>query len=838
MSTRATTTSSPTASPSTTASPSAPPTKRSRPSHDNDDKSASDQYQAMDTDGNACSKEDSWSSFCKNSKPEDREKAIAWCKKWFETTSKASYWKLMNQEAKVESLFVILNSFDGATKQDAGVALTIMEEQTDAKARTNSHRQAMITDGLDLQLAHTFDLKKFSARIDQLFEWHTNTDTQAQFAAPYFALVQSSGMGKTKLFTEYRKQCRQKEHEHEHLTRRKCITILCVDQPLENKKEYYDKDWTLNLKGSSPSEIPGMVFSSLDDSLDDLINQGEPNVKGFKNVVLLFDEAQGLMTGDDQHEKGNLVFRSVRWWLRQQRPDNVVAVFAGTTARLTNFFPPDPPKETVSRVPTKFYKNCAEGEPDKTSKLFPPFFALNTVGCLESSSSATQASNSQPEDVKLETAVSYGRPMFAYYQGEGKLGELSTMFVRRLVLSSVDYANDNHSCYSVLGTRVQMGAVTSFMMASNLVSGGYACLVDFYVQEGKTAKPTALIAYMPDPFCATLAMRLMDETTHFPACHIKGQRKDFWVGKAKDAFMLRLCHPEKGDAGEIFCALYLLFCGDLLRRKNNPDMDTFSVSLEDWFHYLKHGGVEAEADSGDSVQQPIAQKNTRSKKKQADAANKYESVKSMKVSFIQFCRNHLRSNSYCSQRLLQHSYHSGVAFYTYSNCKAIDQVASIRVEWPTEPVTVSYHPLLISVKNWASATISDVTVWTQSMTTFLDEMRKKEGSKIKAVCLLVLIGCSDPPDPQANGLSDKSLGSFPNEDVYRLVSVPKNDSFGITDAVQSLGLMSERSELYVSHSFLRAEKSIEGSLRAASALKDEAKELHVAIHQLGKENNN
>lgn len=79
------------------------------------------------------------------------------------------------------------------------------------------------------------------------------------------------------------------------------------------------------------------------------------------------------MKGDDIDGKGNLVFRSVRWWLRRERKQKIVAVFAGTTAKLANFFPPDPPKEAVSRLPEVIYKNCAEGQLDKTTKLFPPF---------------------------------------------------------------------------------------------------------------------------------------------------------------------------------------------------------------------------------------------------------------------------------------------------------------------------------------------------------------------------------------------------------------------------------------------------------------------------------
>lgn len=117
------------------------------------------------------------------------------------------------------------------------------------------------------------------------------------------------------------------------------------------------------------------------------------------------------------------------------------------------------------------------------------------------------------------------------------------------------------------------------------------------------------------------------------------------------------------------------------------------------------------------------------------------------------------------------------------------------------------------------------------MKSFLEEMRKDGSSTKKAVCLLVLIGCPNAPVLH-NDMSDDSLGAFPNEDVYRLVCVPDDDSFGITSSVQSLGLMSESRELYSSHPFLRTEATITDSLRSTTKIKEEAQELHKAL--LGK----
>jgi len=63
---------------------------------------------------------------------------------------------------------------------------------------------------LGMQLQHSFDLKKLSEKIDKLFAWHTDENVREQYLAPYFPVVQSSGMGKTKLLFEYKKgRCRR-----------------------------------------------------------------------------------------------------------------------------------------------------------------------------------------------------------------------------------------------------------------------------------------------------------------------------------------------------------------------------------------------------------------------------------------------------------------------------------------------------------------------------------------------------------------------------------------------------------------------------------------------------
>lgn len=76
-------------------------------------------------------------------------------------------------------------------------------------------------------------------------------------------------------------------------------------------------------------------------------------------------------------------------------------------------------------------------------------------------------------------------------------------------------------------------------------------------------------------------------------------------------------------------------------------------------------------------------------------------------------------------------------------------------------------------------------------------------------------------------LDETNLSAFPKNDVYRLVCVPEDDSFGIFDAIESLVRSSEESEIYSSHGFAAwCEASASGVLRASSTTRrDEVAEL-------------
>jgi len=54
---------------------------------------------------------------------------------------------------------------------------------------------------LDTPLVHNFDLNRLYARVKELFKWHDTSESET-FITPYNPVIQSSGMGKTKLFVE------------------------------------------------------------------------------------------------------------------------------------------------------------------------------------------------------------------------------------------------------------------------------------------------------------------------------------------------------------------------------------------------------------------------------------------------------------------------------------------------------------------------------------------------------------------------------------------------------------------------------------------------------------
>ena len=92
----------------------------------------------------------------------------------------------------------------------------------------------------------------------------------------------------------------------------------------------------------------------------------------------------------------------------------VVAVFAGTTTELLNFFPVDPMMAQVSHDPELSYKNYEEGDSDEGKKLYNLFFAFKHDGCLRKAvAPPTSLTEFSPMSLtEFERAVLYSHPLF------------------------------------------------------------------------------------------------------------------------------------------------------------------------------------------------------------------------------------------------------------------------------------------------------------------------------------------------------------------------------------------------------------------------------------------
>ena len=100
--------------------------------------------------------------------------------------------------------------------------LKYLQAQIQASARNTDSRIADIEIGItNSSMKYGYDLNCFSERVKELFDWHNKNDVKGKYLALYFTLVQSSGMGKTKLTYEY------KQHVNATNDKRKCLLILC-----------------------------------------------------------------------------------------------------------------------------------------------------------------------------------------------------------------------------------------------------------------------------------------------------------------------------------------------------------------------------------------------------------------------------------------------------------------------------------------------------------------------------------------------------------------------------------------------------------------------------------
>ena len=671
-----------------------------------------------------------------------------------------------------------------------------------------------------------------------------------------------------------------------------CVRILCMSESQARSKPNYEAtyfDRTLEVKTSNNNKIDLIhLISTLDKWLG---ASASGNKESETRFVLLFDEAHHLFKLDNA-----MAFRSVRWWLRRVHRSKIVAVFCGTTSSLLNFYPSDVVDPSgASRDPTIQYKNYEskgtttdrDVQAEKERKLYPPFCQLHTIGCLR----LVCAEKLRKPGTELEAAAAYGRPLFAYLASKNELLSYSTdgepnknrleAILLRILCSETVFEDKQESLYSVLGTRVQMGVLTSFDLASTLVGKGYACLVA-YNDDDKHGNRIEL-SFMVYPVCAGLSMGMMHDkwTVVDHDNPPMGKSPSFWIKKASEVFQSGLCLPDKGDTREVFAALYLLFCGDSIRHQLDSTFRTFQVPFQQWLSnvYINSNSSgpdpvpeERDMDAMESLQisqdketkidsmqtlattnkvgsmsPPTKRRNTitedvdmREKIENADSRSRSDpqiEVQEMKISFIQVCRNYFRCQGvYSDETFLKYMFEAGIACYSYPKCPAIDIASTICVTYANKQK--SWYPLWVSVKNQRTFTPSDVLSAITRMKDLATRLRQSspKNQRLAIFGIVLLLGCESPPKMK-DGLEIPALKKFPAEDEYKFVAVKKNDKFGVYGALKSLDMDREKSEIYVSHGFVAGMNSFEGLLRSDSSEKENVEKLLTTL-SLKKTNEN
>ena len=672
--------------------------------------------------------------------------------------------KIEEAKAKVDvTTLIVLSSLHGK----AEYCLQILKNRNDASARNELPRIADIEAGIKDEMTYKYDLVCFSDKVNEVFKWY-ETDDKKKYLAPYFPLLQSSGMGKTKLIYEYKK------HVNEMKGEKKCLMILCEkseknwNKRRKNQDSIFDE--ALVVSGNVSHEEREKIIGNLNTFLEKNINE---------EVVMLFDEAGALL------ENNAFPFRCIRWWLRLKNlKKKVVAVFTGTTSKLANFFVESPISQ-FSRSPNiqEYYEDGKE--------LYNPYFQLCTTGILQKKwNEVNETDKYKKSDCDFRRAVGYGRPLFVHLNWMEFEERIIAICQRMLLLTDANngaWTPDSH--FSILGTRVQFGQ-THFHLASKLVSHGYALLTWF---DAASEANVARICFQPDPVCAYIAMALMTEDFSVSE-KIKGKAPKYWTRKASELVTGGICVPAKGDVGEVAGALYLLFCGDYLRYEENTKLTTFNVSLLMWIDLLFNR--ETRMDSQNSKKR---------KKSHLDIC---------RISFIQVCTNHLRHPIFflSNQQLLKEWYEAGLAYFACSQAFAFDLVAPILYGKDEDSGSLKYCPLLVQFKNRVDFSEDDKVSAFKALKDAFNKAEVKIGLGI-----VLLLGHENPKNMKNEMNSDKYKSKIVKEvkswcenvcsrkgDIFTCcISVPDDDCFGISDLARSSSFGGgQRAEIYESSSII------------------------------------
>jgi hypothetical protein len=397
----------------------------------------------------------------------------------------------------------------------------------------------------------------------------------------------------------------------------------------------------------------------------------------------------------------------------------------------------------------------------------------------------------------------------------------------KMLLNRVDtWRNHTDVCFSILGTRLQMGQ-PSVKVSTELVANGYAVLSHYVIPKGRDETGMACICFPTDPVCARLAMAMMDQhwtvTGNNTKTTVRGKEKRFWTNKMTELLSTGFCRPSRGGLVELAAASYLLFCGDVLRKRIDQNYKTFSVPLLNF--------VECLLKPNDFYEQ-----NEKLEEKAPHLPDGCQFTEA-RVSFIQVTRNYIRFSveHFFHQAFLRGLYQSGTVFYVYPLFPVFDFVASIKLS--NSNGEEHYVPMLVSIAtDMAIGTQND---WLELMQNAVNGYKgteeatqkgaqlyagkEEEDEKYKDNEYVHKRGKGDVESKKAifglrlafDRLERGNKGSahlLTVDDVVRLLHgeavakvliVSKDDPFGIMDMLVDATLCgSEASEVYAAHSFV------------------------------------
>jgi hypothetical protein len=261
---------------------------------------------------------------------------------------------------------------------------------------------------------------------------------------------------------------------------------------------------------------------------------------------------------------------------------------------------------------------------------------------------------------------------------------------------------------------------------------------------------------------------------------LEGKDKKWWSKAVMTLYSTGLCIPEKGNLGEVFTALYFLFCCDECRQAidDNGNYTTFSVPLEDWINSLLDSSSNSVSSGKRKRDAPIIQLN-----------------------FIHVCRDYTRTpwSGLADPDFLENLYKAGTAFYTFPGCELIDFMAPTVIIKPGEKPT--YSSVVVSIKSRVYFAPNEARKLCEQLKSKVDSCHLKS-----TLCIVCVLGQdSESNDGEctydvSNILTQLEEGM----NVATVLRIPRKDRFGLTDIFVEMTTITEQSEILSSHSFLRA----------------------------------